>query len=98
MITSRATWLLVLILGSLPIATDARTSVGDPDTQWRTYLAVDAGRDPALGLPFAHCFNRSAAAHGVPVTLLMAVARGESNFDPRAKSSANASLKRDAAL
>jgi len=83
-------WLLALVAGWLPFATDARTTTGDPDTQWKTYLAVDAGRNPALGLPYAHCFKKSSAAHGVPVTLLMAVARGESNFDPRAKSSANA--------
>ncbi len=88
--TSHMAWALVLVLGYLPLAADARTTTGDPDTHWKTYLAVDAGRDPALGLPYAHCFKRSAAAHGVPVTLLMAVARGESNFDPRAKSSANA--------
>jgi hypothetical protein len=90
MINYRVVWLLVVVTGLASFSADARTIVGDPDTQWRTYLAVDAGRDPALGLPFAHCFKRSAAAHGVPVTLLMAVARGESNFDPRAKSSANA--------
>ena len=87
---TRMAWLLALVAGWLPFATDARTPTGDPDTQWKTYLAADAGRNPALGLPYAHCFKKSSAAHGVPVTLLMAVARGESNFDPRAKSSANA--------
>ena len=90
MIFSRVAAILLLVLAALSPATAARTTSGDPDQQWKTYLATDARRDPALGLPYAHCFERSAAAHGLPVTLLMAVARGESNFDPRAKSSANA--------
>lgn len=60
------------------------------DDRWRSYLVEEADREPGLIFPYEHCFRRSAAAHGLPVTLLLAVARGESNFDPRAVSSANA--------
>ncbi len=45
---------------------------------------------PALDFPYAHCFKRAATAHGLPETLLVAVARGESDFKPRARSKANA--------
>lgn len=81
---------LILSLVAVGPAIGARTTVGDPDLQWQAYLLTEADRDPALGLPYAHCFRRASAAHDVPITLLLAVARGESNFDPRAKSSANA--------
>jgi hypothetical protein len=64
--------------------------VADPAIAWQQYRLQEAHRDPALSFPFEHCFRRAAAAHDLPVTLLLAVARGESNFDPRARSSANA--------
>ncbi len=36
--------------------------------------------------PYLDCFRRSAEKHGLPLPLLIAVARGESNFDARALS------------
>ena len=57
---------------------------------WQDYMVLEAGREPAKAFPHADCFKRAAAAHDLPVTLLIAVARGESNFDTRARSSANA--------
>lgn len=57
---------------------------------WRQYLAEDAAREPELEFPYERCFRRSAAAYDLPVTLLLAVARGESDFNPRAVSRANA--------
>lgn len=62
----------------------------DPARAWRRYLQEDAGRKPALKFPYEHCFRRSASAHDLPLALLLAVARGESDFDPNARSRANA--------
>jgi hypothetical protein len=45
---------------------------------------------PALEFPYADCFRKAAAAHELPETLLLAVARGESDFQPTARSHANA--------
>lgn len=39
--------------------------------------------------PYLDCFRRSAEKHGLPLPLLIAVARGESNFDARAVSIAD---------
>ena len=58
--------------------------------RWQSYAASAQETRPALDFPYAHCFRRAAAAHGLPETLLVAVARGESDFKPRARSKANA--------
>ena len=42
-----------------------------------------------MSYPFEDCFNRAARKYSLPVSLLLAVSRGESNFDPRAKSDRN---------
>jgi hypothetical protein len=69
---------------------DAKVSSVDLEDRWRAFYR-DAGQArPALSFPYAHCFKRAATAHGLPETLLLAVARGESDFDARARSKANA--------
>ncbi len=60
------------------------------EAQWRDYAVTAAQTEPAMRFPYEHCFQRAAAAHGLPETLLLAVARGESDFEPRARSHANA--------
>ena len=79
----------VIFAGGLfePAGAAAMSQTAD---DWQDYLALEAGRNPAKAFPHAECFQRAAAAHDLPVTLLIAVARGESNFDTRARSSANA--------
>lgn len=71
-------------------AATAHAAQIDPAVAWGKYRRAETGRDPALKFPYEHCFRRAAAAHDLPVSLLLAVARGESNFDPDAVSSANA--------
>ncbi len=66
------------------------TATAGLDDAWRRYLAEDTAREPSLEFPYENCFRRSAAAHDLPVTLLLAVARGESDFNSRAVSHANA--------
>jgi hypothetical protein len=58
--------------------------------QWARYLAEETDRPLKRDVPYEYCFRRAAAAHGLPLSLLVAVARGESNFEPHARSHANA--------
>ena len=58
--------------------------------QWAHYLTEEAHRPLKRDVPYEYCFRRAAAAHGLPLSLLVAVARGESNFEPHARSHANA--------
>lgn len=67
----------------------ARTVQG-LERAWRDYMNNDTDIPPSYTFPHAHCFSRSSSAHGLPPTLLLAVARGESDFEATAKSSANA--------
>ncbi len=80
-----------LLSGTLAGAkTDPSIDARALDARWQTYAKSALQTRPALDFPYAHCFTRAAAAHGLPETLLLAVARGESDFKPRARSKANA--------
>lgn len=94
----RTTVLAAALLG-LPLfastAVTDREPVGEPRSDelqalWSEYVANEAQRAPLGKFPYPHCFRRAAGAHGLPLSLLLAVARGESNFQPRARSRANA--------
>jgi hypothetical protein len=86
--TASALIATVLLVATASIAT-ARSAPG-LDSAWRNYMENDTDIPPSYTFPHAHCFSRSASAHGLPPTLLLAVARGESDFEATAKSSANA--------
>lgn len=90
---SRLHLALVLLLACV-VATPALAGklpvIADPDRAWKKYLAEDTDIKPRYRFPHANCFRASAAAHGLPETLLLAVARGESDFEPTARSKANA--------
>jgi hypothetical protein len=81
-------WLL------MPLATAAAAPRLAPEIDlehtWQRYLAIQTNREPALSYPYEGCFREAAQRFGLPLTLLLAVARGESDFNPRARS------KRDA--
>lgn len=79
---------LVALLLSSTAAALVRHST-DAAAAWREFASDPAG-EPAIQIPFESCFRRAAETHDLPVALLVAVARGESNFDPDAVSSANA--------
>ena len=65
-------------------------SDGELATAWRTYMSEQTKIELTTEFPYQACFNTAAATHELPVSLLLAVARGESDFNARAKSSANA--------
>ena len=82
---------LTALLATLSFSTlDARTTAADPDAAWKDYLQNDTDIAPSYRFPHASCFKAAAAAHGLPETLLLAVARGESDFEATARSKANA--------
>ena len=65
-------------------------TVADPELAWKNYLATDASTAPRYRFPHATCFRAAASQYQLPETLLLAVARGESDFEPTARSKANA--------
>ncbi len=62
----------------------------DLDSAWRDYSTTKTHLEPAYRFPFATCFGTAALQYGLPETLLLAVARGESDFEATARSRANA--------
>jgi hypothetical protein len=86
----RRAWAKGLAGGLVLAAAAASAAAGSTQASWRDWMAEETGRPPAMAFPYQGCFEAAAARHDLPVTLLLAVARGESNFDPRAVSRANA--------
>ncbi len=84
--------LWVTLVVAAPAVNATRAAVDDRtlEARWRAFAERADGRTPAPIFPYAHCFRRAAAIHDLPETLLLAVARGESDFDPGARSHANA--------
>ena len=68
----------------------SRTTTNDRDAAWKSYLKNDTDIPPSYRFPHASCFKAASSAHGLPESLLLAVARGESDFVPTARSKANA--------
>ena len=87
---------LLLICASLLLVAPAMARIAAAtdgqalERQWQAYSLSAAQSQPSLDFPYAHCFRQAAMAHDLPETLLLAVARGESNFKPAARSDANA--------
>jgi len=77
-------------LAVLLLVVAAPSQAADTADAWRRYLATGADRAPSMQFPYDGCFAAAARRHRLPKTLLLAVARGESNFDPRAVSHAGA--------
>ena len=74
----------------LLLAMTANARQQDLDTQWARYAQTQARAEPAFTFPHSTCFKTAALQYELPETLLLAVARGESDFEPTARSKANA--------
>ena len=86
-------FLSLLVLSVLAASASASTQLPDdanPENDWADYMAHRTALSPGLTFPHARCFRMAAIAHDVPETLLLAVARGESDFEATARSRANA--------
>ena len=76
------------LLSSAPsVATDDAV---DFNSAWRSYNDSQTHLQPAYRFPHATCFGAAALEYDLPLTLLLAVARGESDFEATARSRANA--------
>ena len=60
----------------------------DGQKRWQSFALAPI--KASLVAPFDHCFDKAARRYNLPKALILAVARGESDFDPQAVSSANA--------
>lgn len=80
--------LAVLLVCSSAIARPR--AVANPEQAWQAYAVSADTASPGYRFPFDTCFRAASLAHDVPHTLLLAVARGESDFEPTARSKANA--------
>ena len=82
--------LVLMLLGVLACGAALARTESNLNKAWRDYLTNDTDLAPSYTFPHARCFKRAANAHGLPETLLLAVARGESDFEPTARSKADA--------
>ena len=80
----------LLLFARIPLAMAASDATADHDDAWKGYLKNEIGIPPSYQFPHASCFRAASVAHGLPETLLLAVARGESDFEATARSKANA--------
>ena len=85
-------FLIRLLVAALTVFTvDATASSDiDPAVAWEHYAKQDIAAEPRVRFPHEMCFRVAALEHELPYTLLLAVARGESDFDEMARSKANA--------
>jgi hypothetical protein len=80
----------LLLLGyGQPVFSSVKNNEPDVEALWDRYLSDDARKSPVIRYPFERCFKLASAKYSLPLSLLLAVSRGESNFNPRAKSDRN---------
>lgn len=70
-----------------PLAEPRQTSL---EARWAEYAREAAVLDPNGEFPWRACFKRASASYELPEALLLAIASGESNFDPAARSDKDA--------
>jgi len=80
---------LFLIGYGQPVSSAVKFTVPNIEALWHQYLRNDAAKFPAVSYPYDHCFRSAAQKFNLPLSLLLAVARGESDFNPRARSDRN---------
>lgn len=79
--------LLYLFIVPCNASITAKTGKMDYSASWRNFALKEFSRTPVKTYPFENCFLASAKKYDLPVTLLLALARGESDFNPEAGSS-----------
>ena len=85
---------LIAILASVSVqgatSSDSPMKASDLERAWRLFSKKESQSEVTATFPYGRCFKAAAQAHDLPEILLLAVARGESAFDPLARSSADA--------
>jgi len=89
LIIAKAIFWLVLIGYGQQAAWAVKEAEPDIEALWQHFLAEEARQSPVIGFPYHHCFKSAAQKYVLPVSLLLAVARGESDFNPGARSDRN---------
>jgi len=80
----------LLLLGyGQPVFSSVKSNEPDVEALWGRFLSDDARKSPVVRYPFERCFKSASEKYSLPLSLLLAVSRGESNFNPRAKSDRN---------
>lgn len=75
---------------ALPAPVDPVSPDLSLEQRWASFAATPPQLPGAAEFPWRHCFRRAAASHDLPEPLLLAVASGESGFDPAARSAMDA--------
>jgi hypothetical protein len=83
-------WNSVTTIRRLTSSSDTSAVAGAAGLSTASLLSGRSGDRVKAGVPYADLFNAAGARHGVSPTLLAAMAKTESNFNPRAGSSAGA--------
>lgn len=82
--------LLGLFLFNLQaVAKSTHVKTAQINALWKASIPLN-NPDIAEQYPYEHCFKQASQIHDIPVEILLALARGESNFNARAKSKSNA--------
>lgn len=83
-------FICLVLLGYVQQAAGAfREAAPDLEALWQRFLADDTQKSPVISFPYGHCFKSAAQKFDLPLALLLAVARGESDFNPSARSDRN---------
>lgn len=82
-----AWWVIFFLAISASIAGAAYQ--GDLNALWAEWASYDYGEDVLALYPYETCFRRASKMYHIPPALLLAVAKGESDFNPKAESFAN---------
>jgi len=88
-IIAKLIFCLVLLGYDQPAASAFKEAEPNFEARWHHFLADDARQSPVVDFPYAPCFKSAAQKYDLPVSLVLAVARGESGFDPGARSDRN---------
>ena len=73
-----------------PVASEVAEAPDELEQRWAEFAEQADSLRPVGDFRWRSCFTRAAAAHGVSESLLLAVARGESDFEPAARSDKDA--------
>lgn len=82
--------LVAIVAVCFALSQSAGATRPDLDAAWKEYAANGTSLGPAYTFPYATCFSVAALEYDLPESLLLAVARGESDFEATARSRANA--------
>lgn len=83
-----ALFFLISLVGH-QVSLNAKSDAPDMNNQWKDFHRLTLSDTIAEYYPYANCFKKASDRYNIPVILLLSVAKGESDFDPKDKSPAN---------